>query len=54
VTLGQRLRRGWQDRQETARWAGSLAEKWQVWQTALAFHKTDTANLFIKRLKAAA
>jgi hypothetical protein len=54
LTLGQRLRRGLRDRQETARWAGSLAEKWHVWQTALAFHKTDTASLLKKRLKATA
>lgn len=46
VTLGQRLRRGIWDRWETARWANSLSAKWKVWQTALAFHKTDTAKLF--------
>jgi hypothetical protein len=51
VTLAQRLRRGLQERQETARWAGSVAGKWKVWQTALAFHKTDTINLLQKRLK---
>jgi hypothetical protein len=52
VTLGQRLRRGLSDRQETARWAGSLGGKWKVWQTALAVHKTDTANLLHDKLKA--
>jgi hypothetical protein len=52
ITLGQRLRRGVQDRWETARWAGSWGEKWRVWQTALAFHKTDTATLLPKLLKA--
>ena len=45
VTLKQRLRRGVLDRQEAARWADSLSDKWKVWQTALAFHRTDTANL---------
>jgi len=52
TTVPQRLRRGLLDRQEAARWAGSLGEKWQIWQTALAFHKTDTANLLKKGLKA--
>ncbi|MEW5957831.1 MAG: nucleotidyltransferase family protein [Chloroflexota bacterium] len=51
VTLGQRLRRGLADRHEAARWAGSWRGKWQVWQTALAVHKTDTAGLLQKRLK---
>jgi hypothetical protein len=52
TTVPQRLRRGLIDRQEAARWAGSLGEKWQIWQTALAFHKTDTAALLKKGLKA--
>lgn len=52
LTLKQRLQRGVKDRRETARWAGSWSEKWQVWQTALAFHKTDTASLLVgKKLK---
>ncbi len=46
VTLGHRLRRGLADRHEAARWAGSWQAKWRVWQTALAFYKTDTAHLF--------
>ena len=50
TTVGQRLRRGIEDRRETARWATSTADKWKVWQTALAFHKTDTMGLFQKRL----
>jgi hypothetical protein len=54
ATLGQRLRRGLLDRQETARWANSLAEKWNVWQTAFAFHKTDTVQLLKRRFKATA
>lgn len=51
TTVSQRLRRGLADRQEAARWAGSLGEKWQIWQTALAFYKTDTAGLLKKGLK---
>lgn len=51
VTLGQRLRRGLVDRREAARWAESWGDKWQVWQTALAVHRTDTANLLRKRLQ---
>lgn len=50
TTLGQRLWRGLLDRQETARWAISWPKKWQVWQTALAFHKTDTAGLLKRKL----
>lgn len=51
-TLGQRLRRGIVDRREAARWAGSLGQKWKIWQTALAFYHTDTVALLAKRLKA--
>jgi hypothetical protein len=51
VTLGQRLQRGLADRRETARWAGSWRAKWQVWQTALAFHKTDTVTLLQQKLR---
>lgn len=53
VSLRQRLWRGLQDRREAARWAGSPAHKWRVWQTALAFHKTDTARLFREKLAGA-
>lgn len=52
TTLKQRLQRGVLDRQEAARWAGSLSQKWRIWQTALAFYKTDTASLLKKGLKA--
>lgn len=52
VTLSQRLQRGLVDRRETARWAKTPNDKWKVWQTALALHKTDTAGLLkIPRLK---
>lgn len=49
--LRQRLWRGVMDRRETARWADSLADKWRIWQTALAFYKTDTAAMLRERLK---
>lgn len=49
TSLAGRLRRGLADRREAARWAGSLAGKWRVWQTALAVHKTDTASLLLGR-----
>jgi hypothetical protein len=53
VTLVQRLKRGILDRHEAARWASSPGEKWRIWQTVLAFHKTDTASLLVgKKLKA--
>jgi hypothetical protein len=53
TTLGQRLRRGLADRNEAARWASSFSERWRIWCTALAFHKTDTASLLVgKKLKA--
>lgn len=45
ITLTQRLKRGFVDRAETARWATSFGQKLKVWQTALAFYKTDTAHI---------
>jgi hypothetical protein len=51
VSLGKRIRRGLADRRETARWAGSWRAKWHVWQTALAFHKTDTLTLLRQKLR---
>lgn len=51
VTLRQRLQRGLTDRKEAARWAGTLKTKWQVWQTALQFHRTDTISLLKQNLK---
>jgi len=50
VTLRQRLWRGVLDRRETARWADSLIDKWRIWQTGLAFYKTDTAALLREKL----
>ena len=49
VTVGDRLRRGVKDRVEIARWAPSLGEKLKVWQTAVQFTHTDTAQIFKKR-----
>jgi hypothetical protein len=45
VTLADRLRRGVTDRIEIARWAPTWAEKWRVWQTAVQFTRTDTAQM---------
>lgn len=49
TTLRKRLERGLADRSEATRWAGSLGEKWKIWQTAFAFRKTDTAGLLMGR-----
>ncbi|WP_420642950.1 nucleotidyltransferase family protein [Candidatus Leptofilum sp.] len=49
VTLSDRLRRGIKDRIEIARWAPTLGEKWRVWQTAVQFTRTDTAQMLKKR-----
>ncbi len=51
ASLPQRLQRGLQDRREAARWATSATEKWKVWQTALAFHKTDTVQSLSEKIK---
>ena len=42
TTIGQRIRRGFSDRAETARWAPDLRGRWQVWKSALQIRKTDT------------
>ncbi|MEZ4590314.1 MAG: nucleotidyltransferase family protein [Chloroflexota bacterium] len=47
-TLADRLQRGVQDRIEIARWAPTLGEKWRVWQTAVQFSRTDTAQMLRK------
>ncbi|MCB9007402.1 MAG: nucleotidyltransferase family protein [Ardenticatenaceae bacterium] len=49
VTLADRLRRGVQDRVEIARWAPTFAGKWRVWQTAVQFSRTDTAQMLKKK-----
>ncbi len=48
LTLGDRLRRGVKDRIEIARWAPTWGEKWRVWQTAVQFTRTDTAQMLKK------
>ena len=47
-TLGDRLRRGFKDRVEIARWAPTVGEKMRVWQTAVQFTRTDTAQMLRK------
>ena len=49
TNLGQRLRRGVQDRVETARWAADWYGRWQVWRTALDITKSDTGQMLLKR-----
>jgi hypothetical protein len=44
-TLGERVRRGFSDRAETARWALDWRDRWRVWQTALRVENTDTGRL---------
>jgi hypothetical protein len=44
-TLGQRLKRGLEDRAETARWAHSLGEWLRVWWTLVDVRRTDTWQL---------
>jgi hypothetical protein len=51
TSLGQRIRRGWQDRAETARWAQDWRGRVAVWRTALAVSKTDTGQLLQKRMQ---
>lgn len=50
TSLGQRIRRGWQDRAETARWAQDWRGRIAVWRTALAINKTDTGQLLRQKL----
>jgi hypothetical protein len=45
--LRDRLRRGVQDRIETARWAADLRGRLRVWGTLFAVWKTDTARILI-------
>jgi len=44
-TIAQRLRRGIDDRAETARWAQSVSERARVWWTLVDFRRTDTWRL---------
>lgn len=52
IGIGQRLRRGWQDRVEVARWASSPTDQWRVWRTMLDVANTDTGELIAGRLRA--
>ena len=47
-SLADRLQRGIKDRLEIARWAPTWGEKWRVWQTAVQFTRTDTAQMLRK------
>lgn len=51
TTMGDRLRRGWQDRVEVAQWTSTPAEKWQVWRTFLDVANTDTGELILSRVR---
>ncbi len=50
-SLPHRLRHGLSERIEIAQWATDWQSKWRVWQTALQWHKTDTARLLWQRLR---
>lgn len=50
--VGERIRRGFSDRAEAARWASNWQERWQVWQTALHPTRTDTGHLILNSLSA--
>jgi hypothetical protein len=53
TTIAQRLQRGAQDRAETARWATTWGEWWNVWRTLLDVAKTDTGKIIGQRIKQA-
>lgn len=44
ITIPQRIRRGFADRAETARWAPDRRGQWAVWKTALRVGSTDTGR----------
>jgi hypothetical protein len=47
TTLAQRIRRGFADRAETARWAADWRGRWAVWKTALNVGRTDTGRMLL-------
>ncbi len=51
VTLGERLKRGFQDRAETAKWAQDWNGRLAIWRTLLQPGKTDTGQLLLNKLK---
>jgi putative nucleotidyltransferase-like protein len=51
TTLAQRLKRGVQDRAETARWAGTFGERLAVWRTLVDVARTDTGQMLGEKIK---
>jgi len=51
TTLTQRLRRGVQERAETARWASSMSERVAIWRTLVDVGRTDTGQMIGARLR---
>jgi hypothetical protein len=49
TTIAQRIRRGFSDRAEAARWAPDWRAGWAVWKTALAVGRTDTGRMLLGR-----
>lgn len=49
ISIAQRIRRGFQDRRETARWAQDMRSRWQVWRTMLNVFKTDTGRMILRK-----
>jgi hypothetical protein len=47
TSILQRIRRGFHDRAETARWAQDARSRWQVWRTMLNVFKTDTGRMLL-------
>jgi len=47
TTVMQRIRRGFADRAETARWAADWRGHWRVWKTALHVGRTDTGRILL-------
>jgi len=47
TTISQRIRRGFRDRAETARWAPDWRSRWDVWKTALRVGSTDTGQMLL-------
>lgn len=49
TSIAQRIRRGFQDRAETARWAQDWYGRWRVWQTMINVFKTDTGRMILRK-----
>jgi hypothetical protein len=47
TSIAQRIRRGFRDRAETARWAQDWRARWRVWQTMFNVFKTDTGRMIL-------